>query len=636
MRILLLLLILGIQTLKAQNTDYQALLIPSSLTDGANSVVRHEHTKIDIPNIKELNTSYRKVVTILNKKGNSDAGVYTYYDNSEKIRKISANVYDKMGNKVKSFKKSDFIDVSAVSGFSLYEDSRILYLEYTPIDYPYTIEFSYESTSDNTAYIPFWYPVNDYRVSTQKNVFEVQYAPDVGLLEKQLNFEGYDIKVDHGDGYVRYEAENIGAIAQEELAPALRLWAPRLMVSPKKFYYEGYMGSNGEWNALGKWMYVNLLRERDELPEATVRKIQYMVKGIEDPIEKAKIIYDYVQKNTRYISIQEGIGGIQPISAKDVDGVKYGDCKGLTNYTKALLGAVGVPSNYVRVYAGPEYHADIDEDFPSFLGQSNHVILNIPQEGKDPIWLECTSQTMPFGFLGDFTDNRNVFEVSANGGRIIKTPSYSDGQNKKMVNAHYELSSSGILTGEVKRTSMGIDYDNIYSIEKEKKEDQHSYYKREWGHINGLEIESVQYGNDRGKVQFFEEIKVKADNYANKSGNRFFVAPNAFAQNTFVPKRYRERKLPFEIVRGFEEEATLNMTLPDGFDIEAMPRPVTMESEFGLYEVAYDMPDEKHITVRRRLLVKKGKYPKERYNEYRKFRQEVVKSDQAKLVLVRI
>ena len=107
----------------------------------------------------------------------------------------------------------------------------------------------------------------------------------------------------------------------------------------------------------------------------------------------------------------------------------------------------------MRVFAKSEYQGDINKDFPSFVGQSNHVILNIPQEGKEPVWLECTSQTMPFGFLGDFTDDRYVFEISPNSGKIIKTPAYSNEQNKSSIEAKCGISPSGGLTGELTRTS---------------------------------------------------------------------------------------------------------------------------------------------------------------------------------------
>ncbi len=74
--------------------------------------------------------------------------------------------------------------------------------------------------------------------------------------------------------------------------------------------------------------------------------------------------------------------------------------KDLTNYTKALLDLVGVTSYYSHIDANSDEPVSFENDFAS-LEQGNHVILNIPNKDKD-VWLECTSQTMPFGFLGDF------------------------------------------------------------------------------------------------------------------------------------------------------------------------------------------------------------------------------------------
>jgi hypothetical protein len=50
-----------------------------------------------------------------------------------------------------------------------------------------------------------------------------------------------------------------------------------------------------------------------------------------------------------FVSIQVGIGGWKPIQPL-VDRLGYGDCKALTNYTKALLAAVDVPSYNVVLY----------------------------------------------------------------------------------------------------------------------------------------------------------------------------------------------------------------------------------------------------------------------------------------------
>src|SRR3546814_15272406 len=82
--------------------------------------------------------------------------------------------------------------------------------------------------------------------------------------------------------------------------------------------------------------------------------------------------------------------------AEEVDRLSYGDCKGLANYTQALLEVVGIPSVYTEVNAGDHQRSYLP-DFASF-GQGNHIILCVPLDG-DTTWLECTSKETPFGYL---------------------------------------------------------------------------------------------------------------------------------------------------------------------------------------------------------------------------------------------
>jgi hypothetical protein len=82
--------------------------------------------------------------------------------------------------------------------------------------------------------------------------------------------------------------------------------------------------------------------------------------------------------------VQVGIGGWKPMLAGDVDRLGYADCKGLSNYTKALLKEIGVESNYAVIYGGRDIKS-MDNEFSSVEG--NHVVLCIPNDEKY-IWLE--------------------------------------------------------------------------------------------------------------------------------------------------------------------------------------------------------------------------------------------------------
>ncbi len=622
-------------TVTSQENLYQSLILPENLTKNANAVLRVDDTQIEISSLKNLTHKYKRVVTILNKKGDSYLKAFVHYDDEINIKKLNAFVYNKFGQEIKKFKKNDFKDVAAVSSFSLYEDNRVKYLEYTPTEYPYTVEFEYIKETSNTAWVPFWRPLEGYFISTQYSSFKIIYDASVGINKKEKNFSGYNIIDNCENGILNYEAKNIEALKPEQMSPEFRNLGPRLLVSAKHFHYGGFYGSAEDWVSLGKWFNDNLLVGRSSLTEATEAQIKKLVIGIDDPIEKAKIVYGFVQDNTRYISVQVGVGGMQPISALDVDKVKYGDCKGLTNYTKALLDVVGVPSNYTRLYASPDSQIGVEKDFTSFIGQTNHVILNIPQEDKEDIWLECTSQKLPFGFIGDFTDDRDVLVITPEGGKIQHTKKYKTGENIQRIKGHYTISNEGTINASVNVNSKGIQYDDKYWLETETERDLDKHYKKRLKYINTIKINSMHITNDKEAVEFIEDVSFQATNYSKKIGNRMLLTLNALNRNTDIPDRYRNRKLPLKIKRGFTDIDEVEITLPQGYKVESKPNSKNIENKFGRYKAEVIEKDENTLIYKREFVVKDGEFPKEDYDAFRNFYKDVNKQDNAKVALIK-
>ena len=73
-----------------------------------------------------------------------------------KIKSFSGEIYNASGERVKKIKNSDINDASAVSGGTLYADSRQKILHFSCNNYPYTIVYEYERSLDGILNYPSW------------------------------------------------------------------------------------------------------------------------------------------------------------------------------------------------------------------------------------------------------------------------------------------------------------------------------------------------------------------------------------------------------------------------------------------------------------------------------------------------
>jgi len=614
----------------SQKPEYSALIITDSLKQNANAVVRLNQIDIGIVSQRNMIVKTKRVVTVLNEKGLGAIDAAENYDKRTSIKTIEATVFDSDGKEIKKIKRKDFKDQSAADGVTIFSDNRYLYLDYTPIQYPFTIVYDSEIETSTTAFIPQWFPLTDYFVSVEKSVLNVNYPDNLGFRKMEFNFSNFKIiKTADTTTQLSYIATNITAQKNEDYSPAFSTIFPKVMMGLEFFHLEGVDGKAKTWKEFGQWWFDEILTGTEVIPEETKAKMKLLVGDEKDPVKKAKLIYDYVQKKVRYVSIQEGIGGWKPMPADDVDRLGYGDCKALTNYTKALLTAVDVPSYYTKLY-GSNYKTDIVSDFVS--QQGNHIILAIPI-GSGYTWLECTSQDDPFGFQGTFTDDRTVLVVKPSGGEIVRTNVYHDEGNTQQDRGTYTLSANGDLSGKITIVSQGSQYSRKAPIQNWNPLEKESHYKEYWDNINNLKLEKIAFSNDKENIKFTENIEINAVNYGAISNGKMMFAVNVFNQYTGSIKRIRNRKNPFEIQRGYVDTDEINVVLPLGFSIEFLPANFELNSKYGAYKTEIIKKDATNLIYKRTLFVKKGLYSNKEYDEYRLFMEQISKNDNAKIIL---
>ncbi len=615
----------------AQKLEYSTLFIPDSLKQNANAVVRLDQIDIVIASQRSMNIKQKRVVTVLNEKGQGAINAAENYDKKTTVKNIDATIYDALGNEIKKAKRKDFKDQSAVEGATLFSDSRYIYLDYTPTQYPFTIVYESEVETSNTATIQEWIPLNYNFLSIEKSILNVSFPEDLGFKKKEFNFAEFKIKKTiETSTQLSYTATNIIAQKPEDDSP-IYAGFPRLMMSLEKFNLEGVDGTSKNWKEFGQWYSDKILNGTIELSDETKAKMKALVRDEKDPIKKAKLIYSYVQEKSRYVSIQVGIGGWKPMYANDVDRLGYGDCKALSNYTKALLNVVDVPSYNTLLYGGPN-KIGLESDF-MFL-EVNHMILCIPNK-DEYIFLECTSQDDPFGYQANFTDDRNVLVIKPDGGEIVRTKNYQDKDNSQANTGSYTLSEDGTFTGTIAMVSQGSQYSDKARVEKLQPTDKEAHYKNYWDNISNLKLNKIAFTNDKQKISFTENLDISAENYGKITNNTMIFAVNAFDQFTRSIKRIRNRKNPFEISRGSFDTDEIAIALPAGFGIESTPQNFELITKFGEYKTEVIKKSASNIVYKRTLFMKKGLYTNKEYDEFRLFMEQVSRNDNAKIVLTK-
>ena len=608
---------------------YPVADIPENLKKNAGLIVRLNETNFEVKSMTSAVMRVHKVYTVMREDAADDGYLYLGYNKYCNISSLKASFYNSSGVFLNKLKSSDIVDESAIPDGSLYTDDRVKIIKPLTNTYPFTVEYEYEINFHKILYYPDWKPQFDYNISIEKAILNFTADDEMVPRFREVNLSSPMVtKNEKGITSVRYELENIQAIEEERFSPLLETLVPVVYMAPNDYKTLDYSADFRTWKSFGFWN-SEMNKGREYLPDEVRKKINDLVKDKPEKIEKIKAIYRYVQQNTRYVNVALGIGGWQPVEAQTVAEKGYGDCKGLVNFTKALLSSVGIPSYYTLVKAGKN-SPDIQLDFPSL--QFNHIILTIPMD-KDTLWLECTSQLVPFGYLGSFTCNRHVLLITGEGGVIARTPAYPGMGNVLARKIRIRLDSTGNATIGIVNHYRGLLYDDVMGMEISSiKERETNLYEKIT--IPSATIKKIDYRFIKEKIpEAIETIQLAVHSFASVSGNRMFIPQNLFKGLT-VYLNDNTRKALVEIDNSYSVIDSVEIELPANYGIENLPSAVDLHSLFASYHATFNHTGNSIVCTRRRM-IKEGTFPPESYADFISYLRNVVRSEKNSYVLLK-
>jgi hypothetical protein len=204
-------------------------------------------------------------------------------------------------------------------------------------------------------------------------------------------------------------------------------WAPNLVLSNFADWADVARGYQSRANAA-------------EVPDAAITALAAkLTAGLRTDRDKAKAITDWVRDNIRYVNIALDLGGFVPVPASEVLAKGFGDCKGHTTLTIALLKAAGIDAGPALVNLMPTY-AEPQSPYPAF----NHVVVHLPGLG---LFVDTTARYARFGELHQQLQDK--FALLTRTGQTVRMP--MQGEQPDTYESRYDLAIN--TKGEISGTS---------------------------------------------------------------------------------------------------------------------------------------------------------------------------------------
>lgn len=544
------------------------------------AIVEDEQTTVICQSKDKAVCKFSRTVTILDSRGDDEAEFTMASSSTGKLTNFSGVMKDSGGKLLRKFKKSD-LQVTEFSA-ELASEGTTNFFSVKPPVYPVSITYEWEiQLSGGLVGVPDFMPQTSTDTPVRHASYSITAPTGMNIQYKVCNASWQIKESKDADGrqQLNVSVENLAPIRNEPYRRSLYDLLPYVSFAPSQVNYYGISGTMDSWKSYGLWQN-KLLEGRNDLPEDFKVKLHSMTDTCSTPRDKVAVLYRYLRETTRYVSIQMGIGGYQPMKASSVLKTGFGDCKALSFYMRSMLEAIGIDSYYTVI-------STKKRDIPhSVISPThfNHAILCVPLP-SDTLWLECTNPTLRMGHLHRNISGHDAITISADGGTLVKLPVCPANLNTERTERDITL----LATGDA--DVVLVEYDDEFEKTDTTRTHQHAFMK--------------------------------------KVGRNFILPLGKVHSNLDIAPTTQDRKL--EVYTGAPGIVTdkVVLHLPDDYTIDKVPQEEVVESKYGSLSLKCYLQDST-LTVVYELMNNGGIFPpseEESYNNFRKQMQTLYRKE---------
>lgn len=589
----------------------------------------------------EIRTRYRRAYKILQAEGRSRSTVVVPFDAETRLTSLKGWSITTDG-KDHEAKEKDAVETS-IFNEGLYQDNRTKMLHIPGAGVGSVIGYEYEQRRRPSVLQDQWWISRDLPVRLARYTLDL---PPGWELEADWVHHPEQQPRDLGKNRWAWELRDVAPVEQEPAMPSWRAVASRLVLSffPSDARLSGK--SLSTWSDVGQW-YAKLAQGRRQSTSAIRDKVGELTAGSEDLVDKIAALSAFAQREIRYVAIEIGIGGYQPHAASQIFTSRYGDCKDKATLLGAMLGEIGVPSYYVLIntdrgvvapaapYAHSFNHVILAICLPADTSAESLYAVNEHEEFGRMLFFDPTDPTTPLGQLPSQLQANMGLLVGPEGGELMELPTLPPIANRLLREGKFVVSPAGMLSGTVNEVRWGQAGDSrrnalLHAPETERQKVLENFLNL---FLGGFRLLGAGIGNleDHDKPLSIK-FRFQAEQYAKKAGNLLLVRPCVLGNKASELWAAKERKYPLQLGACSIQTDFYEIRLPEGYEVDELPPPVSVQSEFAGYQSSVKV-EGRNLIYQRRFEIKKLIVPADRVGELNELRRKIRADERGQAVL---
>lgn len=398
-----------------------------------------------------------------------------------------------------------------------------------------------------------------------------------------------------------WRTQDARPFAYQDGAPSRAYYAPHLIVRIAEITHK-----NGEvekvlsdLNSLYDWLYSLVEKVNVEKNDELKNLVDSLTTGISDADEKARVIFNWVQSNVKYLAFEDGMGGFVPREAYVVCQRRYGDCKDMASIITTMLKDAGLEGHITWIGS-----RDIPyryEDVPMMI-VANHMISAYKKTDGSYIFLDATGSYTPFGMPTSFIQGKEGLIENGKGKfSIVTVPEIDKEKNTRKDSLLLRIEEK-VLIGKGTIDSRGYDKLNFVHRMISKSKDKYpeilkGYLEKGNNKIDFQKVESKGLSNRDTALEIKYEFTLP--DYAKFAGDEMYVNLHLEKELKGRTVDIAKRKgIPMESDYKYIDQEIVRLEIPKGMKLEYVPAAAEYKNPLFGFKISYSVVKEEVVLTK--------------------------------------